>query len=153
MICIHYESVLLITSSDGDKPAQVVMDTTWPWQVIEVPTVGAALRQVKHRQPRVVVVDMADMSYASESSRRSLDMISRIRSSAPMVAVVVLGSSDQPNLEVEVRRRGGNVYLPIHREEGRGYVHRVIQTFQSRAGPIVAHGPPESPQQDGTDTS
>lgn len=146
MICIQYESVLLITSTEDYDPRHDASD--WPWQKIEVPTIGAALRQVIYRQPRVVVVDMAGVSFTSETTQRSLNMIARIRSSSPTVALVVLGSSDEPHLEVEVRRRGVTVYLPVRREEGRGYVHRVIQTFQSRAGPVAAHGPPETPDPD-----
>jgi hypothetical protein len=143
MICVHLNSVLLITPGgveDFDQPNHAPD----PWMRIEAQTVGDALRQVRFHKPNVLVFDLSKQRTGSVGFDRMLPVISEVRSRISGTSIVVLGASEDPEMESAVRRRGVTAYLTISGGDGRDDARRVIQVLHSRDGPNKAHGPPHS---------
>lgn len=143
MICVHPNSVLLITPVDGEE-ADERMHAAGPWMAVQARTVGEALRQVRFYSPSVLVFDLSMLRCGSEMSDHALQVISAVRRRSPGLSIVVLGPSEDPVMEPAVRREGASVYLPVCEGHDRTDVQRIIQVLHTRAGPARAHGPPHS---------
>ncbi len=143
MICVHLNSVLLITPEGVDGPDQTG-HTPDPWMRIEAHTVGGALRQVRHLKPSVLVIDLSEQRTDWVGFDRMLRVMTAVRTRVPRTSIVVLGASDDTDMEQAVRRQGASVYLPVSQDGGRGDARQIVQALYARHGPTKAHGPPAS---------
>lgn len=143
MICVHINSVLLVTLTESDRDKERIL-TAGPWIAVQAQAIGEVLRQVRFYRPGVVVFDLSMLCCGGEKCDRALQVISAVRQRSPGLSIVVLGPSEDPAMEPAARREGASVYLPVSDGHDRGDVHRIVQVLRNRAGPNKTHGPPAS---------
>lgn len=141
MICIHLNSVLLVTPDErliehgahGGQPA---------WMRIDSGNIADTLRQVRHHRPEVLVFDLTTQRTDEPVFLLMLGMIRGIHDRSPDVKIAALGAHDQPAMEIMVRQQGVTVYIPLSESQRPNDARAIIQAMYSRHGPGHTHSPP-----------
>ncbi len=141
MICVHDHPVLLITPT-GCIQAIEAAYAAEQWLVVQIDSVGDALRQVRRVRPELLVLDISMYTCGSAQIDMSLRVIHEVRRRVPGQTIVVLGAGEDPAMEQSARAQGATLYLAIDGNEQRHVARRYIHSLQVRDGPTSAHGPP-----------
>lgn len=145
MICVHHNSVLLITPFNRDE-IDATENANDAWLNIQTDTVGGAMRQVLLHKPSVLVIDISTpgIRIVSEACVLAMRVITGVRRRHPKLPVVVLGPAGVHAIEQISREHGATIYLPIAGGEGMNEARRLVEVLHPREGPHKAHGPPTS---------
>lgn len=143
MICVHDHPVLLITPTGCIQAIQVAYAEE-RWMVVQIDSVGEALRHVRKVKPDVLVLDISMYTCGSAEIDMALRVVHEVRRRVSGQTIVVLGAGDDTAMEQAARAQGATLYLTINGTTERDVARRYIQSLQVRDGPANAHGPPQS---------
>ncbi len=142
MICFHMNHVLLFTSNEQQTDCKPDDEQTL-WIQVEAGDVGGTLRLIHHHAPEIVAFDLSQQHPGADDFARTLQMIRAVRSRAPRVKIVAIGSTAQPAMEAIVRQQGVTAYTPLSPEQHPHDARELIQALYSRHGPNRVHAPPD----------
>lgn len=143
MICVHDHPVLLITPT-GCIQAIEAAYADEKWLVVQIDSVGEALRQVRRVGPELLVLDISMYTCGTPEIDMALRVIHEVRRRVPGQTILVLGAGEDPAIEQSARAQGASLYLAINGNDQRHDARQYIHSLQVRDGPASAHGPPHS---------